>query len=167
MTNIDRRSALIVAAAGALLASSGETLAQSAEEADRNKEILARAYKRWHESKGRSVNEWMEIIDQGIKFGSLAEGGARVAFTARVDGKTELKRYFDGLLGGWEMLHFTVAHFIAERDRVAMVGSTAWRNKATKKVFETPKVDVWRFKDGRAVEFYEYYDTAGLAKATT
>jgi ketosteroid isomerase-like protein len=24
----------------------------------------------------------------------------------------------------------------------------------------TPKVDVWRFRDGKAVEFSEFYDTA-------
>jgi len=48
-----------------------------------------------------------------------------------------------------------------------MVGSTAWRINATGKTFEAPKVDVWRLRDGRAVEFYEYYDTAGLAKAAS
>ena len=30
----------------------------------------------------------------------------------------------------------------------------------TGKIVETPKVDFWRFRDGKAVEFYEYYDTA-------
>jgi ketosteroid isomerase-like protein len=48
-----------------------------------------------------------------------------------------------------------------------MVGSTAWRNNATGKTFETSKVDVWRLRDGRALEFYEYYDTADLAKAAS
>jgi len=166
MTNIDRRSAFTIVAAGAFLAGAAPVSAQGGEEAANNKKILTRAYQRWHESKGGSVSEWMEVVDPGIKFGSLAEGGAHVAFTARVDGREQLKRYFDGLVGGWSMIHFTVAHLIAEGDQVAMVGSTAWRNKATNKTFETPKVDIWRFKYGRAIEFYEYYDTAGLAKAT-
>jgi ketosteroid isomerase-like protein len=26
-------------------------------------------------------------------------------------------------------------------------------------------VDVWKFKNGKAVEFYEYYDTAKVAAA--
>jgi len=30
---------------------------------------------------------------------------------------------------------------------------------------ETPKVDFWRFRDGKAVEFYEYFDTACVAAA--
>ena len=28
-----------------------------------------------------------------------------------------------------------------------------------------PKVDVWTIKDGEAVAFYEYFDTAGMLKA--
>ena len=60
----------------------------------RNKEILAREYTRWHESKGGSVESWMEIVDNDIRFGSLAEGMPAATFTARVNGKHELKRYF-------------------------------------------------------------------------
>jgi hypothetical protein len=36
------------------------------------------------------------------------------------------------------------------------------RNKKAGKVRETPKVDVWRFRDGRAIELYEYFDTTKL-----
>jgi ketosteroid isomerase-like protein len=32
---------------------------------------------------------------------------------------------------------------------------------------ETPKIDFWRFKDGKAIEFYEYFDTACVAAAAT
>jgi ketosteroid isomerase-like protein len=139
----------------------------TASEAARNKEILAREYKRWHESKGGSVASWMEIVAEDIRFGSQAEGRPEVTFTAPVNSKQELKRYFDGLLEGWTMIHYTVDHLIAEGDRVAAVGSTAWRNKRTGKVCDTPKVDVWRFRDGRAVEFYEYFDTAKMIQAAT
>jgi ketosteroid isomerase-like protein len=30
----------------------------------------------------------------------------------------------------------------------------------------TSKADSWRFADGKAIEFYEYYDTAQLRDAT-
>ncbi|MHC2867436.1 ketosteroid isomerase-like protein [Bradyrhizobium diazoefficiens] len=32
---------------------------------------------------------------------------------------------------------------------------------------ETPKLDFWRFKDGKAIEFYEYFDTACVVAAAT
>ena len=163
---LDRRSAIMVAAGVAITASQNVS-AQGDSPAARNKEILARAYKRWNDTKGGSVDEWLEIIDDQISFGSLAEGREMAPFTKRVQGRQNLKAYFAALLEGWSMLHFTPAHFIAEGDWVVMVGSTGWRNKANDKTFETPKVDVWRMRDGRAIEFYEYYDTAGLAKAAS
>ena len=40
-----------------------------------------------------------------------------------------------------------------------------WKYKKTGKVVSTPKADVWRFANGKAVEFYEYYDTAQVHAA--
>jgi ketosteroid isomerase-like protein len=169
MTQFDRRSVVAGMAGAALVATGGTSTAQagSAEEAARNKEILAQAYRIWHESRGDSVGRWMEIVDNDIAFGSLAEGRPAATFTAPIRGKETLKTYFAGLLEAWKMIHFTVDDFIAEGDRVAMIGSTAWRNNKTGKVFETRKVDIWRLRNGLAVEFYEYYDTAKLAAAAS
>jgi ketosteroid isomerase-like protein len=132
-----------------------------------NKALLEHLYRRWHESKGGALEELIGIFDDTISFGSLAQGVSPAAFTAQAIGPAQLRGYFLGLLGGWSMIHYTVDHIIAEGDHVAVVGSTAWTNKATGKVVDTPKVDVWRFKSGRAVEFYEYYDTAKLFAAAT
>jgi ketosteroid isomerase-like protein len=132
-----------------------------------NKAILESAYRRWHETRGQCIEELLHIYDDNVRFGSLAQGAAPAAFTMERTCKEEMRGYFDGLLAAWNMLHYTVHDMIAEGDRVAVVCSTAWTNKATGKTVETPKVDVWRFKDGRAVEFYEYYDTAKLFAAAT
>ena len=58
------------------------------------------------------------------------------------------------------MITYDMDDFIAQDDRVVVIGNVAWRNKATGKVAETPKVDIWRFRDGKVVEFAEFYDTA-------
>lgn len=135
--------------------------------ADANKALLEIAYRLWHETKGGSVDHWMTIVSEDIRFGSLAEGVSPVAFTALRTGKAEMKGYFAGLLAGWRMIHYTIHHMVAEGDRVAVICSTAWTNRTTGKVVETPKVDVWRFRDGKGTEFYEYYDTAKLLAAAT
>lgn len=128
---------------------------------------LKAAYAHWHVTKAGSVDTWMALCDEHIKFGSLAEGRSRVEFTAALRGRDTLKAYFDGLTGGWTMIHFTVDRILVDGDTAVMIGSTAWINKATGKDVETPKVDVWRFNDaGKAIEFYEYYDTATMLAAT-
>ena len=63
------------------------------------------------------------------------------------------------------MIEYVTEHFIAQGDRVVMLGRCAWRYKKTGKVVSTPKADVWRMADGKAVEFFEYYDTAQVHAA--
>jgi hypothetical protein len=133
-----------------------------------NKAMLEKAYRRWHDTKGGSVQELIDIFAEDARFGSLAEGTHPVAFTARVESRVMLKNYFDGLISQWSMIHYTVDHMIEEGDRIAVICSTGWKNKATGKTVETPKVDVWRFdKSGRAASFYEYYDTAKMYAGAT
>lgn len=132
-----------------------------------NKAALEDLYRCWHETRGGCVEKVIDFCDDNISFGSLAEGADPAAFTARVNGKQDLHNYFDGLTKQWSMEHYTVHNMIAEGDRVVVIATTAWTNKATGKPVETPKVDVWRFKDGRAVDFYEYFDTARMFAAAT
>ena len=132
-----------------------------------NVKKLKDAYKQWHDTKGGSVNVWLDMMAEDVKVRSLAAGQAAVAFTAAKSSKEDFKRYFDGLLGDWEMINYKTEHFIAEGDRVAMLGSTAWRNRRTGRVVDTPKADFWTFRDGQVVEFFELYDTAALVAAAT
>ncbi|WP_170550638.1 nuclear transport factor 2 family protein [Ruegeria atlantica] len=132
-----------------------------------NKEILSEAYQLWHETKGGSVQHWLDISSENISFGSLAQGAAPVRFTAPRNNKNEMHGYLRDLTNEWEMIHYTVDHYIAEGDFVIAVGSTAWTNKATGKIADTRKVDVTRFRDGKMVEFFEYYDTAALIDAAS
>ena len=132
---------------------------------EENRKILQHVYSRWDETKGGSVDELFELFDDDVKFRSLADGSEHVAFTAPISGKAELRRYFDGLLSGWTMHHYTIHTIFGEGEHIAAIGRMAWTNKATGKQVETPKVDIWRFSDGKATEFTEYYDTAMIYAA--
>ncbi|WP_413991258.1 nuclear transport factor 2 family protein [Labrys okinawensis] len=130
-----------------------------------NKAILENAYRRWNETRGDSVEELLDICAEEILWGSLAGGVKPLAFTAKAVGKSDVRNYFEGLLAAWSMNYYNVDYFVAEDDRVVVVGSTKWTNKQTGKACETPKTDIWRFRDGRAIEFFEYYDTAQILDA--
>jgi ketosteroid isomerase-like protein len=129
-----------------------------------NVALLKPVYSRWRTSKGTSVDEWLNIFADDLKLGSLAAGAPHVAFT---DKRSALREYFAGLSKDWEMVEFEMNEFIAQGDLVFVRGNMAWRNKHTGKLFESPKADYWRFANGQAVEFYEYYDTAGVHAAAT
>jgi ketosteroid isomerase-like protein len=128
----------------------------------RNVAVLAEAYRRWYDSRGGSADHWMSICDENIKFGSLAQGAPKIAYMTEYNARDELGRYFDGLKHDWEMIEYRVDQMVAQGDRVVMLGYCSWRYKRNGQVVSTPKADAWRFKDGKAVEFYEYFDTAQL-----
>ena len=132
-----------------------------------NVAILTEAYRRWSESKGKSADHWISICDPHIRFGSIAEPLKAVAYMGDYRSRDELGQYFAGITRDWEMLDYRVDHFVAQGDRVVMLGHCSWRAKGSGQVVSTPKADSWRFADGKAVEFYEYFDTAQVAQAMT
>jgi uncharacterized protein len=134
----------------------------------RNVEILKEAYRRWDETRGGSVNYWFEsVMAQNVSFGSVSRGAAPLDFTKQYHNATQLHTYFDTLVAEWSMQYYRIDEYVAQDDRVVARGSTAWINKKTGKKAETPKMDFWRFEDGKAVEFYEYFDSACVVAAAT
>jgi len=128
---------------------------------------LKEAYRQWHETKGGSVDIWLDLVADEVRCFSLAAGAPAAEFTRGINSKKDFERYFRGLLADWEMIHYTIHDLVAEGERVAMRGSTAWRNRRTGRVVDTPKADFWTFRDGKAVELHELYDTAGLIAAAS
>ena len=88
-------------------------------------------------------------------------------FTRNGHSKPEVRRYFEELVRNWEMQSFTAQEFVAQGDRVVMLGNCAWKNRRTGKTLSTPKADVIRFREGKIVDFLEFYDTAAAIAAAT
>jgi len=131
-----------------------------------NVAILKRAYEDWDKSKGAGTDYLIAVFHNDVQFTSLADGAPdAVAFTSARKGKEDFLAYIDGLTRDWEMIFYSVDDYVAQGDRVVAIGSTSWRNKKTRKVVTTRKVDIWRMKNGKAIEFSEYYDTAKLLAA--
>lgn len=90
-----------------------------------------------------------------------------MAFAKDYTRRDQLRHYFNGLLSDWIMIDYIADEFVAQGDTVVMRGSCSWANKRTSKTVSTPKIDFWRFRDGKAIEFYGYYDTAAVFAAAT
>jgi ketosteroid isomerase-like protein len=131
-----------------------------------NVEKLRRAYHRWNETRGASVQDWLDLMDDGVSMRTVGDGVPPLEFTKRRTGKSNAQHYFSGLAADWEMVHFTPEEFIAQGDRVVVLSTVAFRSKKTGKVAESPKADVFRFRDGKVVEFVEFFDTLGAVAAT-
>ena len=115
---------------------------------------------------GRQRRRVGAIFADNFKFGSIAQGGHGAPYLKSYQSRDPRAIFRRSASSDWDMLEYTTDHFIAQDDRVVMIGHCSWRNKRTGKVVSTPKADSWRFADGKAVEFYEFYDTAQLSAAT-
>lgn len=127
--------------------------------------ILQESYRKWHESRGRSVDQWMSICADDVRFGSIAQAPPGASYLTSYTGRSALGQYFQGLIDDWDMIEYVVEEFVAQGDRVVMLGRCSWRFRKTGRVVATPKADAWRFADGKATEFFEYFDTAQLRDA--
>lgn len=124
-----------------------------------NVALLKKLFGRWNDTKGGSVDEWLEHIDENVKWRSLAQGVEGAEFTKNADKLADVRAYFTGLNDTFEMIHYTIDEYVADGETVIAIGSTAWRNRATGESFDTPKLDVFDFNDGRIIGFLEFYDT--------
>lgn len=124
-------------------------------------------YAEWSASRGRNVEAWLELFADDVKVRSLSDGAPGLEFTRHGTGKDVVRAYVTGLRAAWEMIYFTADAFVAQDDRVVMLGRCAFRHRGTHKEFETAKVDVLRLQGGKIVEFQEFYDTAGMEAAAT
>ena len=115
----------------------------------RNVEQLRKAYGVCSNTRGASSDHWLEICAENIAFGSLANGPPGSAYLTAYQARDELKGYFAGLARDWEMMEYEVDHFVAQGDRVVMLGRCAWKYRKTGKVVWTQKADSCRFENGR------------------
>jgi len=129
--------------------------------------LLRDCYERWEDSLGTNSECWLGIVADDFHLRSISSGRDGVEFTATCRCRAEAAGYLRALARDWDMEFQRMHDFIAEGDRVVAIGRTAWVNKATGKRAETAKVDIWRFRDGMAVEFSEFYDSAGMVEAAT
>ena len=126
---------------------------------------LRQAYDAWAESKGAD-HGWLDLLADDVEMRSVLAPELPDDFAAPPRrGKAAAMEYVQTLGRDWEMLDFTPERFIDAGDDVVMVGRCAWRNRATGRIVDTPKVDVWHFENGKAVSFLEMFDSLGFVRA--
>jgi ketosteroid isomerase-like protein len=132
-----------------------------------NVAALRRAYDRWSETRGRSVEDWLELAHPKFRMRSVADQHVPDEAAVPLLGREGMRSYLEGLLEHWIMERHDVERFIADGDQVAAVIRAVWRNRETNKRIATDLVDVWAFEGGRAVSMVELFDSAAMLKAAT
>ena len=136
----------------------------SAEE--RNAALLRHCYQHWANSKGKSTDAWLSLLAEDMRAHLLGAATGSTKGPSPGSGKAQFRDYLASVDQNWEMLDYKLADTIAQDERVAAIIHTSWRNRATGRAIDVVMVNIWRFRDGKAVEFSEFYDTAHALSAT-
>lgn len=80
-------------------------------------------------------------------------------------GKRAAAEFFAALAAGVDIEKFEVREFVADNDKVVVLGWERMRVKATGRRYETNWVHVWAVKNGKVTGFEDYNDTAAIVEA--
>lgn len=127
---------------------------------------LKAAYANWDSCKGADCAMWHALVDDNIVLNPIGAEGKGLEFTRPGQGRERLASYLDTLRAEWRMVHFRPATFVTEGDRIAMFGEASWTYVATGRTATVAIAHLWRFEDGKAVEWTEIFDGAAAAAAT-
>lgn len=97
--------------------------------------------------------EWETPEVEGIPYGGLQRGKKGVAEFFRQLGESE------------EILSFEPKEFIAQGEKVVVIGEYRARVRATGQTGESPWIHVMTVRDGKLARFFELYDTAAAQRA--
>ena len=90
-----------------------------------------------------------------------------VPFAGTWRGREQVGRFFSTVAQAQDMVEFVPEDFIAQGDKVVVLGRFSARVKSTARVSASAWAHVWTVKEGKASHFREYVDTAAVSRAHT
>jgi uncharacterized protein len=133
--------------------------------AEQNIALLRGLYKRWAETKGGNIDEILGLLAEDVVWRSIANGLHGLNFAKEPLTKPNVRSYFENLGKDWELVFFDVERMIAQNNSVVVIAECSFRHRRTGKSFMSPKVDIWDFRRGKVVAFFEYFDTASAIRS--
>jgi uncharacterized protein len=131
---------------------------------DRNIELIRDLYERY--AAGEGAECVLERVADDVVWRSVGPPD-RLPFARSRRGRDEVREYFQALSEDWELISCKVNELIGQRDRVVALTDVCFCHRRTGKLVATLKADLFRLRDGRIVEFCEFFDTAAAVEAAT
>jgi len=126
---------------------------------------LTAAYALWSESGGRTPQPFVDLVTDDVQVDSLI-GNSMPNLKPGDDhsGMRAVLDYFTSLAERWEVLSCVTERIVDGGETVVWIGHVRHRNRQTLRVLDTPRVDIWTVRDGKAVAYNELLDTYAFAQ---
>lgn len=122
-----------------------------------NVDVVRRGY----EAFGRGdLNTLLTLFDDNIHWSSPGPADLPTAGVRR--GRQQVAEFFTAVDEVFEIQQFDPHTFVAQGDRVIVLGRETSRVKATGKLLDAEWAHAFTLQDGKIVAFQEYIDTAAV-----
>lgn len=125
-----------------------------------NTEIVKQGYKKFGSG---DIEGLLNLFSDDIQWTTPTVEGA--SYTGTRNGRDSVAEFFGRLNESEEFSNFEPHEFIAQGDRVVVLGSSAGTVKPTGRNFETDWVHIFTVKDGKVTSFKEFFDSAAMERA--
>ncbi len=122
------------------------------------------AYEKWEQSLGGDPEPFLELVADDFTMASVLDPPDLHELARDHYGLDRVREYFAALDADWEMIDFPTEQVVEQDDTVVWIGRCTWRHRHTGLLATTPKVDIWTFRDGRAVRMFEMFDTLAVVR---
>jgi ketosteroid isomerase-like protein len=130
-----------------------------------NADLIRAAYAHWAESLGQDPEPFFALIAEDFTMASVLDPPDLHELARDHYGVDRVRDYFAALDADWEMVDFPTEQVLEQGGTVVWIGRCTWRNRHTGRLAMTPKVDIWTFREGRAVRMFEMFDTLAFVRA--
>lgn len=127
---------------------------------EENLDVIRRGY----EAFGRGdINALLESFDEQINW--VTPGPPELATSGNRTGRQAVAQFFTAVNDTFEIQRFEPREFLAQGDRIVVLGSETARVRTTGKVLELDWVHVFALRNRKVIAFQEFFDTAAVMAA--
>jgi uncharacterized protein len=130
----------------------------------RNVELIRDFYERY--TLGDGPEFLLDSLADDVVWRSVGPPN-RLPFARSYHGRDGVRAYFQALNQDWEMISYKINELIGQRDRVVALADACFCHRKTGKLVATLKADVFRLRDGKIVDFCEFFDSAAAVEAAS
>jgi ketosteroid isomerase-like protein len=129
-------------------------------DAQQNKQVVQQAYQMFQRGDIAGI---LERCDDNAEW--VSPESDYIPFAGTFRGKQGIAEFFSKLDANVQPIRFEPREFIAEGDKVVVLGQATWQVKASGRSFDTPWVHVFNMRDGKMARFEAFSDTAAGERA--
>lgn len=129
-------------------------------DSQQNKQLVLQGYQLFQAG---DINGLIQLFADDIEWIGLPT--EFIPFSGNYHGKQEVAQFFSELDQAQEAEQFEPQEFIAENDKVVVLGQARWSVRATGQTYDSPWVHIFTIRDGKIARFQQFNDTAASRAA--